>query len=142
MSSRCFDVRREPFEAVRLWLEAFCAEVKMSEQHVWQLQLVLEEFFVNSLTHGYPETKDAPGQWPAWITLTHDSAGVHITYEDAAVAFNPFANIARPDYSGPVEDWRVGGLGLPMVEAMGRDLAYARVDGRNRLTLTLPADDV
>ena len=140
MSSRCFDVRREPFEAVRLWLEIFCAEAKFSEQQVWQLQLVLEEFFVNSLTHGYPGLKDAPDEWPAWITLTCDNAGVHIVYEDAAVEFNPFAKIERPDYSGPVEAWRVGGLGLPMVEAMGRDLAYARAEGRNRLTLTLAAD--
>jgi serine/threonine-protein kinase RsbW len=141
LSSRRFNVRREPFESVRLWLEAFCSEVNAAEQHVWQLQLVLEEFFVNSLKHGYPGLKDAPEEWPAWITLNIDNTGVQVVYEDAAVEFNPFAKIERPDYSGPVENWRVGGLGLPMVETMGRDLSYERVDGRNRLTLTLPASE-
>ena len=140
MSSRCFDVRTEPFEHVRLWIEAYCSEHKAIEQQAWQLQLVLEEFFVNSLEHGYPGTKDSPGAWSAWITLALDAGDLHIVYEDAAIAFNPFAKIERPDYSGPVESWRVGGLGLPMIEAMGRDLAYARVDGRNRLSLTLPAE--
>ena len=94
-------------------------------------------------SHGYPVTKDAPVAWSAWITLAQDASdasGLHIVYEDAAFEFNPFAKIERPDYSGPVEDWRVGGLGLPMIEAMGRNLAYARVDGRNRLSLTLPAE--
>ena len=143
MNSHCFNVRDEPFEHVRLWLDAYCADAHTNEQHAWQLQLVLEEFFVNSLTHGYPATQNAPAEWPAWITLTQDAGGVHIVYEDAALEFNPFAKIERPDYSGPIDGWRVGGLGLSMIEAMGRDLAYARVDGRNRLTLTLldlPAD--
>lgn len=140
MNSRCFDVRAEPFEHVRLWLEAYCGESKAGEQQAWQLQLVLEEFFVNSLTHGYPGVKNAPAEWPAWITLTHDASGIRIVYEDAAFEFNPFARIERPDYSGPVESWRVGGQGLPLIEAMARDFNYARVDGRNRLTLILPPD--
>lgn len=141
MNSRRFDVRHEPFEAVRTWLEAYCSESGASEHHVWQLQLVIEEFFVNSRTHGYPGTPDAPEQWPIWITLAVDDAGLHITYEDAAVEYNPFLKIKRPDYSGPVESWQIGGLGLPMIQDMCRDLNYARVAGHNRLTLRLPIND-
>ncbi len=140
MISHCFDARNEPFDHVRQWLDAYCSEAKVGEQQAWQLQLAVEEFFANSVKHGYRGAPEpVPGAWPIWIMLTHDAGGVHLLYEDAAYAFDPLLDMERPDYSGPAETWQIGGLGLPMVAAIAQDLRYERVNGRNRLQLTLPA---
>jgi hypothetical protein len=37
---------------------------------------------------------------------------VVVIYEDAASAHDPFAKAATPDYSGPVDTWQVGGVGV------------------------------
>ena len=140
-ASRCFDARSEPCAHVREWLEQFCKETNSSAHDTWQLTLVLEELFTNSMKHGYPGSKQTLSEWPVWVELTYSAGGIHARYEDAAFEFNPLENIQAPDYSGPAESWRVGGLGLPMVAGIARDLRYERSAERNRLTLTLPASE-
>lgn len=51
--SRCFDTRLESFAIVRSWLEKFRTESSISPHNTWQLTLIIEELFVNSLKHGY-----------------------------------------------------------------------------------------
>ena len=51
-ASRCFDARTQPCAHLREWLEKFCAETKTSAHNTWQLTLVLEELFTNSIKHG------------------------------------------------------------------------------------------
>ena len=139
MSGHCFDARTASCAQVREWLEAFCKKLKVSDHGTMQLTLVLEELFTNSMRHGYAPFKaqNALREWPVWIKLTHSGAGIHVDYEDAAFAFNPLENIQPPDYSGPPECWRTGGLGLPMISGIATDLRYERAKNRNRLRLTL-----
>ncbi len=75
------------------------------------------------------------------MELTRSTEGIHARYEDAAFEFNPLENIQAPDYSGPAENWRVGGLGLQMVAGIARNLRYERSANRNRLSLMLPASE-
>lgn len=138
--SRCFDTRSESFAMVRAWLETFCANASVSQHNTWQLTLIIEELFVNSMKHGYTgvqATKDQPRQ--VWIKLTHNAEGIDVCYEDAAFEFNPLKDIRLPDYSGPAESWRVGGLGLHMVAEIAKNMRYQRKANRNCLNLTLPA---
>ena len=80
--------------------------------------------------------------WPVWVELMLNAEGIQVRYEDAAFEFNPLDNIQPPDYSGPAENWRIGGLGLAMVEGIARNMHYQRTANRNRLSLTLPASDM
>ena len=138
---RCFDARTEPCAGLRAWLENFCTNSNTAKHTTWQLTLVLEELFVNTAKHGYAGCADRAATWPVWIELSGSSAGVHATYEDAGIAFNPLDNIQAPDYSGPPETWRIGGLGLPMISGIARGLKYEYTAGRNRITLTVPASE-
>ena len=144
-ASRCFNARLEPCANLRAWIENFCDETKASEHNTWQLTLVLEELFTNSIKHGYPGLMDKDKanlpEWPIWIELRHSPDGIHALYEDAAIEFNPLENIRPPDYSGPAESWRIGGLGLPMVAGIATQMRYVRTANRNRLSLMLPASD-
>ena len=140
-ASRCFDARTEPYAHLREWLEKFCAETHTSAHNTWQLTLILEELFANSAKHGYPGIAENLPQWPVWVELARSAEGIHALYEDAAFEFNPLDNIQPPDYSGPAENWRIGGLGLPMVAGIAKNMRYERSANRNRLSLTLPADE-
>jgi anti-sigma regulatory factor (Ser/Thr protein kinase) len=42
---------------------------------------------------------------------------------------------AAPELERPAAERRVGGLGLPLVAQMSEALSYARLDGRNCLSL-------
>ena len=137
-ASRCFDARTEPCANLREWLENFCMETRTSAHNTWQLTLILEELFANSVKHGYPGRVDSLSQWSVWVELTHSAEGILARYEDAAFEFNPLNNIQAPDYSGPAETWHVGGLGLPMVARIATNIRYERTANRNRLSLMLP----
>ena len=144
-ASRCFDARTEPCAHLRGWLEKFCAETKTSAHNTWQLTLVLEELFTNSIKHGYPGLMDKDrgnlSEWPIWIELRHGPDGIQVLYDDAAFEFNPLENIRPPDYSGPAESWPIGGLGLPMIAGIATNMRYQRTAARNQVSLTLPASE-
>ena len=142
ITHRCFDARTEPCSHVREWLEQFCSKSNTSAHNTWQLTLILEELFTNSMKHGYPGANDSTATlniWPVWIELNACADGIHARYEDAAFEFNPLLNVQSPDYSGPAESWKLGGLGLPMITGIATDMRYERTANRNRLSLTLPA---
>ncbi len=42
-----------------------------------------------------------------------------------------------PDLNRPLEERPVGGLGIHLVRQLAEDCRYDRVDGRNRVTVTL-----
>jgi anti-sigma regulatory factor (Ser/Thr protein kinase) len=48
--------------------------------------------------------------------------------------FNPL-ELPEPNTHLPVEDRPIGGLGIHLLKKMSDRMAYARTDGKNRLTL-------
>lgn len=135
---RRFNARIELFSEARGFIERFCANSDVNSNASAKLILILEELFTNTVEHGYPGVQGGVAEWPIWLTLTAARGGIETVYEDAAVAHDPFAKVAMPDYSGPAENWRVGGLGIILVTTLGRDLHYERTGGRNRICFTLP----
>ena len=104
-----------------------------------RLVLVLEELFANTVEHGYPQAAGTAGDRPVWLTLTPAMGRVEVVYEDAGPAYDPFTKAATPDYSGPVDSWQIGGLGVALVVRLGRNLRYDRQEGRNRIRFAILA---
>jgi anti-sigma regulatory factor (Ser/Thr protein kinase) len=67
------------------------------------------------------------------LILAAAGDSIEAVYEDAAPAHDPFAKVVVPDYTGPAESWKVGGLGIPIVTKLGHDVRYERTGGRNRI---------
>jgi serine/threonine-protein kinase RsbW len=112
---------------IRAFVESFCAQIAFPRESGLRLNVVLEELFVNTVTHGHEGGKDAP----VWITLDQRAPGVRVTYEDTARAFNPLA------YT--VEMGKVGGLGVLLTRELATAREYAYLFGRNRIRLSLGA---
>jgi serine/threonine-protein kinase RsbW len=132
-----FGSRLSAFAEVRVWAEAFGAAVGSNRGAILRLVLVLEELFTNTVTHGY--AGDDGGA--IWVTLASGGDSIEVTYEDVGPAFDPFA--PRPgDPTGlRAPSGEVGGLGLALVRGLSVAPRYARVDGRNRITLTVRLDE-
>ena len=131
--SRRFDARIELFLEVRNFIERFCAGAGVSDRASARLTLIIEELFANTVGHGYSGAEGGVAEWPVWLTLTAAGDSIEAVYEDAAPAHDPFAKIVVPDYTGPAENWQVGGLGIPLVTRLGRDVRYERAGGHNRI---------
>ena len=99
------------------------------------MQLVVEELFVNTVTHGHGGDSDAPVD----VSVSLDGDRVTVVYEDTAPAFNPFANMESPDPATSLEARSVGHLGLLLIAQLTERRDYARTGHRNCVTVELPA---
>lgn len=96
-----------------------------------RLCIMIEELVANIIEHG-----NAPPE--SEIGLRIDSLGGDIgaTLSDAGTPFDP-REAAAP---GPLPPERGGGAGIALVLAWAAHVDYARVDGRNVLTLVIPSN--
>jgi serine/threonine-protein kinase RsbW len=134
-----FQARLELFTELRHYAERCCAEAGFEGTAVDRLVLVLEELFANTVEHGYPQVAGVPADRPVWLTIAPAMGRVEVVYEDAGPEYDPFTKAATPDYSGPVESWQIGGLGVTLVVRLGRNVRYERQEGRNRIRFTILA---
>jgi len=100
-----------------------------------RLRLVVEELFVNTVTHGHGGDSDAPVD----ISIFVGDDRVVLTYVDVAPPFDPFAEVHAPTADAALDDRRVGGLGVFLVTKFATRYEYARAGEANRVTVELPA---
>ncbi len=103
-----------------------------SKEFVSQLQLVVEEVFVNIANYAY----QPPGSGDVKITcaVEKDMMKVALTFEDSGRAFDPLQK-PDPDTTEPLDDRKVGGLGIFLVKNHVDGISYRREDGKNILTI-------
>jgi serine/threonine-protein kinase RsbW len=100
-----------------------------------RLRLVVEELFVNTVTHGHGGDSDAPVD----ISIVLAGDRVVLTYVDVAPPFDPFAEVQAPPADAALDDRRIGGLGVFLVTRFATRYEYARAGEANRVTVELPA---
>ena len=133
-----FYARRSELRALRTFLEAFCAAAAIGRGHCLRLNLVLEELFINTVSHGHRRDCDAP----VWLALASRDGSVHVTYEDTAPPFNPYARLPEAPPDTTAEMRKIGGLGLLLTKELAATRDYAYVFGRNRVHLVLEHEAV
>ncbi len=110
----------------------FREEQSLDDDAESNLNLVLEELFLNSIEHGGCRGLEGAVQ----ISLACDHAGVRVRFSDRGAPFAP-AQAPAPDLTAPLEERCAGGLGVHFVRQIMQDFDYAREDGWNRLTMRL-----
>jgi serine/threonine-protein kinase RsbW len=131
-----FRGRLPSFSEVRVWAEAFAAAVGADRTAMLRLVLVLEELFTNTVSHGYA----AGDEGPIWVVLASRADAIEVTYEDAARAVDPLVDTQAPRADPRAFGEPPGGLGLALVRGLSASARYARIGGRNRITLTVPTE--
>jgi anti-sigma regulatory factor (Ser/Thr protein kinase) len=133
--NRSFPARLGAFEQVRALVEEFGALVPLGREDRHKLTLIVEELFINTVTHGHRGDSDAPIS----ITFEEDNGDVKLTYEDSAPPFDPLEAGRRTDIDSTIKARRVGGLGIFISIGLTEKANYSYVEGHNRICLRISA---
>jgi anti-sigma regulatory factor (Ser/Thr protein kinase) len=117
-------------QAVSGMVEDFIKTSRLDGALIPQLQLVLEELFVNSVKY------NPRNNHPVHISLIRDVDRIVIIFTDFKVP--PFDVTRVPTYKSEqgLAERRIGGVGIHLVKKMMDDINYEYQDGNSRITLT------
>ena len=111
-------------------LEQFTATHQVPIRKVHEVQLALEEHLTNVLHYGY----DDDGEHHIQIRVNLAAGELRIQVQDDGRAFNPLVHPA-PDFTLPLDQRPIGGLGIHMIRKSLDHLEYCREDGKNVLVM-------
>ena len=106
-------------------------ELGCSVKSQMQIDIAIEEIFVNIAHYAYPE---AEGEAVIYVEPGEGSSSVTITFEDEGIPYDPLKN-EDPDITLSADDRPIGGLGIFMVKKSMDEVSYEYKDGKNRLTI-------
>ncbi len=122
---------RDRLDQVQAFIDQNLAGVEYSPEAQIQLQIAVEELFVNIASYAY-----APGHGDAVIgcRVEEDPPSITVQLRDWGKPFDPLAK-KDADVTLSAEDRDIGGLGIYMVKNSMDAVDYKREDGQNVLTI-------
>ena len=128
-NSKEFNANTKELNNVISYLDDYLNENNISKKIVNQLELVIEELFVNICNYAY---EGKSGYFK--ITLENNDNKIIITLEDEGIKFNPLEK-EEPDTTLSIEERNVGGLGILLAKKNLDNIKYRREDNKNILIL-------
>ena len=102
-------------------------EEAASVANAWRmLSVVVEELVVNIVDYSNSDYLD--------VEIIRDKKCIILRFRDGGVPFNPLKKKA-PDFSLPIEDRKIGGIGIFLVVQSMDSVAYEYTGGENILTV-------
>jgi sigma-B regulation protein RsbU (phosphoserine phosphatase) len=127
------DVQEIPL--LNAFVDEICEFNGLDEMTTMQMNLAIEEAVVNVMNYAYPEgTKGFVD-----ITSMSDDESLQFVISDNGKPFDPTTK-EEVDTTLPVEERRIGGLGIFLVRKMMDNVKYEYKDGQNILTLRKKSD--
>lgn len=126
------DAIQENLDSLIDFVSKYSQHAGLSRQECYDVQLGCEEVFNNIIHYSYPE--GTIGSIEIACSTGCDSARLSIIVADSGVAFNPL-QLPLPDITAPVEERRVGGLGIFLLKKMFDTIEYNRLENKNILKL-------
>lgn len=109
----------------------FLLDAGLSEDMSHDLRLAAEEMLTNVCKYAYPDS----GEHAILLDLTVTGNEARMRLSDDGVEFNPL-QAPVPDFSIPLEDRPIGGLGIHIVRNLADSIEYHRIAGRNVIEMT------
>lgn len=104
-----------------------------TKKQLYNLTMACEEIVVNVISYAYP---DKEGDIEIEYRKLKNKKGLEIDFVDWGIPFNPLEKEA-PDLKVPIEDRKIGGLGIHLVSKTMDEVFYKRMDDMNCLTIKL-----
>jgi anti-sigma regulatory factor (Ser/Thr protein kinase) len=111
-------------------LEQFGEVLGLSSKILFEITLSIEELFSNIISYGY--TDDAV-HWIK-VAISHEDDMIIIRLEDDGIPFDPLA-AEEPDCECPIEQRKIGNLGIHLTKRFMDDIVYERLENKNILTV-------
>ena len=131
MVERIFPARLDQLEPVQEFIREQLELYDCSPRVKFQLDVAVEEIFVNIAHYAYPEEQ---GEATVRCCVGGDPLQVTIQFLDNGQPFNPLKK-QDADTSLSAEERDIGGLGILMVKKSMGAVDYAYEDGKNILTI-------
>jgi anti-sigma regulatory factor (Ser/Thr protein kinase) len=130
-----FAVANDPSDIRRVAerVDEFCRARKISGKIVYRFNLALDEVLTNIISHGLTE-----GRHEIAVSVTLDDGSLIANVSDDGPAFDPLS-APVPDIHTPIEERKIGGLGVHLLRTLMDAVEYHRRDGRNHLTFRIQA---
>jgi anti-sigma regulatory factor (Ser/Thr protein kinase) len=122
--------RIEDLLRVNSLFESFATQHDISGRLRYHLLVSIEEILTNIIKYGF----DEEGVHPIHITFRRVEEQIEMEFEDRGREFNPL-EIGEPDLDIPLEERKLGGLGIHLVKKMVDEARYRREGDRNILLL-------
>lgn len=132
MWSKSVPIQMEELSPLRDAVEEECRRLRISEDVISQVGLILEELFVNSASYSGPSAAERGFE----IQVGRHKNDLLLTVADETAPFNPLMS-APPNLEGTLEEREPGGLGLYFVKQLATRLDYERMGNRNVLKITI-----
>lgn len=113
-------------------VEAFCAGRGIADEVARKFSLALDETLTNTVSYGFAEG----GRHTIAVRIEHRSGYLTATVSDDGTPFDPLTQPA-PDIHAPVEQRKIGGLGIHLVRTLMDTVEYRRRGDRNELTFRI-----
>ena len=111
-------------------LESFGQKCSLSSKTLFELNLILEEVFANVVSYAYGDSR----RHEIVVLADLRDGELIIEVEDDGRPFNPL-QIPPPDLESPLEQRKIGGLGLHLLRELTNSIEYDRKDDKNRLVV-------
>jgi anti-sigma regulatory factor (Ser/Thr protein kinase) len=108
----------------------FLLAAGVSEEMTHDIRLAAEELLTNICKYAYVDVDEHS----ILLDISVGADGATLRLSDDGMEFNPL-NAAPPDFSIPLEERPIGGLGIHIVRSLAEKIEYARAAGRNVLEL-------
>lgn len=113
-------------------VEAFCRERSIPAPVAYKFSLALDETLTNAISYAFADGTRHE------IEVHVESSGGYLTavVSDDGAPFDPLSQPA-PDLRAPIDQRKIGGLGLHLLRKLMDAVEYRRRDGRNHLTFRI-----
>lgn len=130
MKEIILESKSENLNTLLLEIEELIEDKRISIKSKLQLELIIEELFVNICSYAYEDGGDVKIQYE----LLEEPLRIIVTFIDNGIEFNPL-NKMGPDLTLTAEQRDVGGLGLTIVRKNVDKIDYKYVNNQNILTV-------
>lgn len=117
-------------------IERFAAEIPLPFDVENALSLSVDELLTNIISYGYTDSETHEIIIDAYLETDEKTGKKSIALKiiDDGVEFNPL-NSKEVDLDIPLEEKKIGGLGIHLVKRLMDELIYERSDNKNILTI-------
>ena len=135
MPEQIFDACTENLPQVNAFVCEKLESWDCSMRAQMQLEVAVEELFVNIASYAYPEKQETGsfGRVEIAIDLLPDRMA-EIVFKDSGIPYNPLEK-PDPDVTKPAEERPIGGLGIYLVKKSVDEVRYCYENGQNILTI-------
>jgi serine/threonine-protein kinase RsbW len=121
----------ESLKAIAEYIMTASKEAGLPKRSAYNLRLAVDEIVTNIILHGYEE-QNLEGNIDLKADL--DDTSLSISVEDTAVSYNPYDTpaVAQDELDLPIEQKKLGGLGVYLAIQGVDKFIYERVNKKNR----------